>query len=140
MAGDAAGTQPDEAHGQLVHNIILFGRVLHSIGIDVNPGRTIDVLKALPLVNIGVRADFYYTLRGLLVSRREDIALFDEAFAQFWRRPADGGIELQLAPLQREREESRSRSWPRRPWCRNSSRQAKKGRPNRMRKNKSSSK
>ena len=103
MTADAAGKPPNEAQGQLFHNIILFGRVLHGIGVDVNPGRMIDVLKALPLVNIGRRSDFYYTLRGLLVNRREDIPLFDEAFAAYWRRPAEGGFDLRLAPLQRER-------------------------------------
>ena len=32
-------------------------------------------------------SDFYHTLRSLLVHRVDDLALFDEAFRVFWRRP-----------------------------------------------------
>ncbi len=38
-------------------------------------------------VDIGRRADFYFTLRALLVHRQPDLGIFDEAFRMFWRRP-----------------------------------------------------
>ncbi|HEX9163099.1 MAG TPA: CoxE, partial [Thermoanaerobaculia bacterium] len=71
--------------GALLHNLLLFGRVLRGVGLDVNAGRMIDLVTALEFVNVGSRSDFYYTSRGLLVHRREDIPRFDEAFEFFWR-------------------------------------------------------
>jgi uncharacterized protein with von Willebrand factor type A (vWA) domain len=71
--------------GNLLRNLVLFGRVLRGLGLDVNPGRMIDLAAALELINVGSRPDFYYAARGLLVHRREDIAPFDEAFEFFWR-------------------------------------------------------
>jgi hypothetical protein len=46
-----------------------------------------DLVEALSLVQIGVRSDFYHAARSLLVHRRDDIPLFDEAFEMFWQKP-----------------------------------------------------
>jgi uncharacterized protein len=78
--------------GQLLRNLILFGRLLRGLGLDVNTGRVMDVAHALEYVQIGRKADFYFTLRGLLVHRREDLPIFDEAFASFWRKPLSGDL------------------------------------------------
>jgi hypothetical protein len=75
--------------GQLLHNLVLFGRVLRGLGLDVNPSRVLDVFHALRLIEIGRQPDFYFTLRGLLVHRHEDQPLFDQAFTLFWRVPVD---------------------------------------------------
>ena len=75
------------AEHHLLHNLVLFGRVLRGLGLDVNPGRMIDLVRALRRVQIEVRSDVYYASRSLLVHRREDIPLFDEAFEMFWRKP-----------------------------------------------------
>jgi uncharacterized protein with von Willebrand factor type A (vWA) domain len=77
--------------GQLLHNLILFGRLLRGLGLDVNPGRMVDLVRALEHVQIGQKADFYFTARSLLVHDRDDLPLFDEAFARFWQVPASGG-------------------------------------------------
>ena len=71
----------------LLHNLLHFGEVLHSAGLEVPAGRMIDVAKALEFVDVGRRTDFYTTLRSLLVHRPQDFALFDDAFRTFWRRP-----------------------------------------------------
>lgn len=84
--------------GQLLHNLILFGRLLRALGMDVNPGRMVDLVRALDHVQIGQKADFYYTLRSLLVHDREDLPLFDQAFDLFWRKPAGAGVRLDLWP------------------------------------------
>jgi hypothetical protein len=81
---------PPPAPGQLLHNLILFGRLLRGLGLDVNPGRVMDVAHALEYVQIGRKPDFYFTLRSLLVHRREDLPLFDQAFESFWKEPVDG--------------------------------------------------
>ncbi len=76
--------------GHLLDNLVLFGRVLRGLGLDVNPGRMIDLVEALAHVSIGQRADFYYTARTLLVHKHDDLKLFDQAFALFWRKPREG--------------------------------------------------
>ena len=72
--------------GHLFHNLILFGRLLRALGIDVNPGRMVDLVRALAFVEVGKKADFYFTARSLLVHEQEQYPLFDEAFARFWRK------------------------------------------------------
>ena len=56
---------------------------------DVNPGRMIDLVHALEHVNLARKADFYYTARSLLVHDRDDLPLFEQAFALFWRAPRE---------------------------------------------------
>ncbi|MCA9981766.1 MAG: VWA domain-containing protein, partial [Anaerolineales bacterium] len=84
---------------QILHNLILFGRVLRGLGLDVNPGRMMDVVEALQYVEVWRKSDFYYTLRGFLVKKREDIAKFDEAFELFWQKPDDDGMDASLQDL-----------------------------------------
>ena len=73
----------------LVINLIRFGRLLHGLGLPVHVGRMIGAATALQRVDIRRRSDFYFTLRTLLVSRQQDLALFDAAFRAFWRQPRD---------------------------------------------------
>jgi uncharacterized protein len=72
-----------------VHNLLLFGRVLRRLGLDINPGRMMDLVSALDLIEIGRKPDFYFAARTLLVHERDDLPLFDEAFELFWRKPAE---------------------------------------------------
>src|SRR6185436_14098189 len=70
---------------RLLDNLLLFGRVLRRTGVDVHPGRLLDLVEALGHVDLGSRDDVYHTCRTLLVHRQEQIPLFDRAFAAFWR-------------------------------------------------------
>jgi uncharacterized protein len=85
-----------QTSGNLLHNLVLFGRLLRALGLDVNPGRVMDLAQALEYVEIGRRSDLYYTARSLLVHRREDLPLFDQAFELFWRRPSEPSVMLDL--------------------------------------------
>ena len=85
--------------GQFLHNLLTFGRLLRRLGFDVNPGRMIDLVQALDLIEIGRKEDFYHTNRSLLVHKREDIPLFDQAFELFWRKPVDEWQDLNLSSL-----------------------------------------
>ncbi len=80
--------------GQLLHNLLLFGRLLRGLGLDVNPGRMIDLVEALDYIDLRRRSDFYYAARSLLVHRHEDIVLFDQAFQMFWRDPDGAWMEV----------------------------------------------
>ena len=88
--------------GRLLHNLLLFGRVLRGLGLDVNPGRMMDLVSALDHIEIGNKSDFFYAARTLLVHERDDLELFDEAFELFWRKPA-GSWDIQWQGLTRRR-------------------------------------
>ncbi|HEX7680120.1 MAG TPA: VWA domain-containing protein, partial [Thermoanaerobaculia bacterium] len=72
--------------GALLHNLVLFGRILRRLGMDVHPGRLADLVAALEVVSIRNRSDFQAAARSLLVHRHEDLARFDEAFEAFFTR------------------------------------------------------
>jgi uncharacterized protein with von Willebrand factor type A (vWA) domain len=93
--------------GNLLHNLLLFGRLLRGLGLDINPGQMLDLVQALGYVEIGRRSDFYNTLCSLLVHQREDIPLFNEAFEAFWRRPIAGRTTLGLYSLSKPRRSRR---------------------------------
>lgn len=70
----------------LAVNILLFGRFLRVLGLEVHVGRLLDVVDALQYVDLSQREAVYHTCRALLVHRREDLSVFDRAFDAFWRR------------------------------------------------------
>ena len=70
---------------------------------DVNPGRMVDLVKALEHIQIGRKSDFYFSTRSLLVNRRDDLPLFDQAFELFWRKPSDNWSPLDLSDINRPR-------------------------------------
>jgi len=73
--------------GFLADNVMHFARVLRAAGIPVGPDRVIDTLRALEAAGLRSRQDFYWTLACLFLDRREQFALFDQAFHVFWRNP-----------------------------------------------------
>jgi uncharacterized protein with von Willebrand factor type A (vWA) domain len=72
--------------GQLPANIALFARALRRAGLRVGPGHVVDAVEAVEAAGLGAWDDLYWTLHPVLVSRREDHAVFDQAFRLFWRR------------------------------------------------------
>ena len=73
--------------GLLTANIMYFVRTLRAAGLPIGPGRLLDALRAAAAVGLGSREDFYWALHAVLVSRREQRELFDQAFHIFWRNP-----------------------------------------------------
>ena len=67
-------------------NLLAFGRLLRDLGLEVDPGRMIDVVNALALVQLSARDDVYHTCRTLLVSHATEIPVFDRAFNAFFAR------------------------------------------------------
>ncbi len=82
----------------LLKNLVLFGRLLRSAGLDVGPGQVIDVAAALEYIDIGKRDEFYHAARALLVHRRADLAQFDLAFRLFWQARTVPPIEPPSVP------------------------------------------
>jgi uncharacterized protein with von Willebrand factor type A (vWA) domain len=72
---------------KLAENIMHFARVLRGAGLPVGPDRVIDALRALEIAGVQSRDDFYWTLASVFLDRREQFAVFDQAFHVFWRNP-----------------------------------------------------
>ena len=72
----------------LLRNVVLFGRLLRTIGFPVAPDQTREFARALALLRLGSRAEARAAGRAIFIRRREDRELFDRAFALFWRRHA----------------------------------------------------
>ncbi|HET7290806.1 MAG TPA: VWA domain-containing protein [Vicinamibacteria bacterium] len=85
--------------GAIAHNLLLFGRLLRGLGLEISPERLRDLARALGHIDVGRRNDVYFAARSLLVHRREEIPLFDAAFDAFWRRPREGALGLDLRAL-----------------------------------------
>ena len=86
----------DPTPGSLLQNLLLFGRLLRSLGLSVDTQQLIDAVASLQAVGIRSREDFYFALRSLFVHRREDLASFDQAFQAFWALPSDGRYGLRV--------------------------------------------
>jgi uncharacterized protein with von Willebrand factor type A (vWA) domain len=86
------------AGSAIVRHVVTFGRVLREVGIEVGPGRVADAVRGLGTVDLTRQEDVYFTLRQTLVSRHDELELFDRAFvAWFLRGP--------VAPLVRQRQQ-----------------------------------
>ena len=62
-----------------------FCRGLRDYGLLVGPSEVADALSAVNLVDLMDRGSVYRALRSLLVSRHDEIVIFDQLFERFWR-------------------------------------------------------
>lgn len=73
--------------GHLAENVMHFARVLRAAGLPIGPAHIIDALRAVEVVGIEKREDFYWTLASVFLAKREHFEVFDQAFHIFWRDP-----------------------------------------------------
>jgi len=90
-------TRSEPTGERLAANVVHFVRLLRRAGLPLGPGDTLDALRAVAAIDALRREQFYEALHAVLVRRRAEHALFDEAFRLFWRDP--GGAEGALALL-----------------------------------------
>ncbi|MDQ3559257.1 MAG: VWA domain-containing protein [Pseudomonadota bacterium] len=74
-----------EGRGRIADNIVFFARALRKAGLPVGPAAIIDAIRAVEAAGLGSRDDFYWTLHSVIVTKREQRAVFHEAFELFWR-------------------------------------------------------
>jgi uncharacterized protein len=86
-----------DARGRIADNIVHFARALRKAGLPVGPAAVIDAIRAVDAAGLATREDFYWTLHSVFVKKREQRALFHEAFELFWRRR--GLLEKMIAML-----------------------------------------
>jgi uncharacterized protein with von Willebrand factor type A (vWA) domain len=101
----STSTRPDihEDSGHILHNLMLFGEVLRRLGLDFGTSNMLDLVRATEDVPLGRKQDFRQAARCLLVHRKQDLPVFDEAFQVFWRRPAAGKSTRDLRSMGEER-------------------------------------
>jgi uncharacterized protein len=87
----------------ILGHVVTFGRVLREVGIEVGPGRVADALRGLDAVDVTRQDDVYFTLRQTLVSRHDELELFDRAFEAWFLR----GPVLPLVRREEARPETR---------------------------------
>jgi CO/xanthine dehydrogenase Mo-binding subunit/uncharacterized protein with von Willebrand factor type A (vWA) domain len=87
----------------IVRRIATFGGLLRHAGVEVGPGRVLGAVQALQAIELGQRDQLYWALRCTLVARREQLPVFDAAFAAFWG--AEGSLGVPTRPSPRERGE-----------------------------------
>ncbi|HSM61649.1 MAG TPA: VWA domain-containing protein, partial [Longimicrobiales bacterium] len=85
-------TRPDDPPGgkAFLENLVAFGGALRAAGIAVTPMQIADTVRALSWVRLEDRDEVLRATRATLVTRREDLALFETVFNRFWRLPHDG--------------------------------------------------
>jgi len=91
------------ADGHFLHNLTLFGEMLRRVGLEVGSGNMLDLVRATDHVSIGNRGEFFQAARSILVHRKQDLPIFDEAFQVFWRKPADRTTTMDLRSMGEQR-------------------------------------
>ena len=99
-AGGSGGETPrpgEPSRGRVAENVVHFIRMLRAAGLPVGPAKVIDALAAVEAVGLANRDDFREALAAVVVSKREQLTLFEQAFDLFWRNPRL--LEKMLAAL-----------------------------------------
>lgn len=81
-------------------NILHFARLLRAAGLPLGSGQILAAAEAVALAGVDDRTALRQALFATLVTRRDQIALFDQAFDLFWRDPQRGDRAMaMLMPL-----------------------------------------
>ena len=95
----------------VVERVTGFCRMLRERGLRVTPAESVDAVRAVGLVDLGDRLDLHLALRALLTTRRDELALFDALFAEWWDGPEPKEAkEKASAAARRTRPQSRASS------------------------------
>ena len=78
----------------LLTQTLAFGRMLRTAGVATTTSEVMDAVRALEAVDLLDREEVYLALRTVLVTRREEIPVFDRCFEAFWKYRAEEGQGL----------------------------------------------
>jgi uncharacterized protein with von Willebrand factor type A (vWA) domain len=73
------------ASRSLTRAVVEFVVLLRRQSLPITPLQTIEVTRALDHLDVGDRREMYLGLRALLVTRPEEVTIFDRCFDAFWR-------------------------------------------------------
>ena len=77
----------DARSGKLPDNLTGFGRALRRAGVPVDSSRIALAQQSALIVGLERRDDLRAGLRAVLISRPQDIEVFDQLFDAFFRNP-----------------------------------------------------
>jgi uncharacterized protein with von Willebrand factor type A (vWA) domain len=77
----------DARSGKLSDNITGFARALRRAGLPIDASRISLAIESTDLIGIERKDDLSSALQACLVSRQEDLVVFDQMFAAFFRDP-----------------------------------------------------
>ena len=78
--------------------LVAFGRQLRAQGLPVGTGRVLTFCRAVAALKLTDRDSLYWAGRASMIARREDLAVYDEAFADWYRGlTLSGGLRIELA-------------------------------------------
>ena len=77
----------DARSGKLPDNITGFGRALRRAGVPVDSSRITLAIEAAQLVGLERKDDLHAALSAVLVSRQQDLDVFDQLFEALFRNP-----------------------------------------------------
>ena len=83
---------------RLLDNLLIFDRLLRRAGVQTHVGRMGELVEALGHVDLSARDEVYHACCALLVHRHDQIAIFDLAFAAFWRQHHGGADADRATP------------------------------------------
>jgi uncharacterized protein with von Willebrand factor type A (vWA) domain len=91
---------PEPEVADPLERLVRFGRMLRARGLPVGTGRILTFCRAAAVLQPLDRDRLYWAGRASLIGRREDVDVYDEAFAAWFRSigPATPRIELDLPP------------------------------------------
>ena len=73
---------PDRA---LSGAVVRFANLLRRQSLPITPRQVIDAVRSLDQLDLGDRQEVYLGLRAGLVTRPEEVTIFDRCFERFWR-------------------------------------------------------
>jgi uncharacterized protein with von Willebrand factor type A (vWA) domain len=93
-----------DGHSDSTDTVVGLARTLRAAGVDASPDRVHALMRALALLDPGVRADVYWAGRLTLCSSVDDVRRYDRVFAAYFgdrpaalvRRPAVAAAQLKL--------------------------------------------
>ena len=62
----------ESAPSYFLRNLLLFGRLLRVMGLDVGASEMIDLTHALAWIDVGKKQDVYQSARAILVWREDE--------------------------------------------------------------------
>ncbi|MFZ2060319.1 MAG: VWA domain-containing protein [Candidatus Binatus sp.] len=95
-----ADSAVDAASRQFADRLFEFCRLLKDAGLNVTPGRIIDVFRALAFIHLERREEFRLALRANLAASREEEEIFERYFRAYWDQEVS--VEKQQAPTELE--------------------------------------
>lgn len=73
-----------ERGARLLYRLTEFGRILWEGGIDVGPGKMLDLAETLEYIDLTNKEDFYHTLKCSLLAKHEQETIFDQMYVYYW--------------------------------------------------------